>query len=114
MAKTYYIVSLKHTSKGDTALTLWGRGCCGYVWDKQRAGIYQEDDRAKIENFDNVFIDSLIADQFFLAGNDYGDVYTALPNNTTVCKILGLNDKFMKPKKYASCRIKFTPFIHSL
>lgn len=35
----YYIISLKHTSKGDTALTFWGEDGNGYTWHRDRAGV---------------------------------------------------------------------------
>ncbi len=36
----YYIISLKHTSKGDTALTFWCANGSGYTWHRDRAGVY--------------------------------------------------------------------------
>ena len=106
--KQYYIVSTKHTSKGDTALTLWGPNNAGYFWEKSMAGVYSEEE---IKSFkgdnDNVPIDKEAADKLFLPAKDFGDSYIGLPNDTTVRTILGLSDKNMKPAKYAGCRMKF-------
>ncbi len=104
----YYIISVKHTSKGDTALTLWGKNHSGYVWNKENAGIYTEKDREAFRNDqDNIFVSKEEADKLFLHGNDFGDKYVSLPNDITTRLRLGVSDQFMKPKKYAASKIKF-------
>lgn len=107
--KQYYIVSIKHTSKADTALTLCGPNNAGYTWNKSRAGVYSEEDVLKefTGDSDNVPVDKEKADKLFLPAKDFGDSYVSLPNDTTVRTILELSDKHMKPAKYASCRMKF-------
>jgi hypothetical protein len=107
MKKQFYIVSTKHTSKADTALTLWGPNYGGYSWHKNRAGVYEEEDKEGTESEDAVFVDKEEADKLFMNGNDFGDQYISLPNDITVRTILGISDYHMKPKKNASCRIKF-------
>lgn len=107
MKKEYYIISLKHTSIGDTALTLWGENHNGYTWHKDRAGIYHEEDKQGTESNQNVFVDKEAADRFWLPGNDYGDKFIALPNDTTVRTLLKLDAKQMKPKKLKGCQIVF-------
>jgi hypothetical protein len=106
--KEYYIVSVKHTSKGDTALTFWGANGAGYTWDKKRAGIYLEDVVDKYTSDDNVKVLKEVADPLWLKAYDYGDIYTSIPNNPQVLHQLGLSDKLMKPKKFASCRMRFS------
>lgn len=104
----YYIVSIKHTSKGDTALTLWGPNNAGYFWDKSMAGVYTEAQAAKFKGDENnIPVPMDAADSLFLPATDFGDKYTALPNNATTRTILGLSDRLMKEKKYANCRMKF-------
>jgi hypothetical protein len=106
--KEYYIVSLKHTSKSDTALTFWGKDKCGYTWHKDRAGIYSEDEIKSSITFENVAVEKEIADKFWMNALDFGDKYISIPNNPTVLYHLGLSDKPMKPKKFAGCRMIFT------
>ncbi len=106
--KQYYVVSLKHTSKADTALTLWRPNRAGYTWDVRGAGVYTDDDRPAIETDENVFIDKDLADKFALNGNDYGDKFFALPNDLTVRAYLYLDEKKMKPAKAKTCKMVFT------
>ncbi len=108
MNKEYYIVSLKHTSKGDTALTLWGPNNSGYFWDQSRAGIYTEDQAAKFKGDEqNIPVLKEDADRLFLPATDYNDKFIALPNDTTVRTILKLSTEPMKPAKYKTCKMKF-------
>lgn len=106
--KLFYIISAKHTSIGDTALTLWGPNRSGYTWHKDRAGIYPELETQLIcDEFENIAVDKEEADKFFLSGNDFGDKYISLPNNDTVRAALKVPFKRMKLRRAASCRIKF-------
>lgn len=102
----YYIVSTKHTSKADTALTLWGPNHAGYTYDQRRAGVYNEKE-ADIEAAGDVFVEKEKADKLFLPAKDYGDAFVALPNDTTVRTILGIPTKNMKPAKYKGCKMIF-------
>lgn len=108
MSKQYYIVSLRHTSKGDTALTLWGPNNAGYCYDKSRAGVYSEE-QISHHNTDkeNIAVDKEKADALFLPATDFNDKFVALPNNTTVRAILGLPTAPMKPAKYKTCKMIF-------
>jgi hypothetical protein len=103
----YYIISLKHTSKGDTALTFWGANRSGYTWDKNRAGLYSHNEAFMLSDELNVAVQKDIVDRFWQDANDFGDKYTSVPNNSTTLYMLGLKSSLMKPKKFASCRIKF-------
>ncbi len=104
--KQYYIVSLKHTSKGDTALTFFGPDNCGYAWHRKNAGIYGEE-VYRFTGDDAVAVDAQLVDKFWMNALDFKDEYISVPNNKTVLFHLGLSDKLMKPKKYASCRMVF-------
>lgn len=104
----YYIVSLKHTSKGDTALTLWGPNGAGYCYTQRRAGVYTEEYKQKFgHDPENVFVEKEKADKLFMHAKDCNDRFYALPNDTTVRTILGLSDKHMKPAKYKTCKMQF-------
>lgn len=105
--KRYYIVSLKHTSKGDTALTFWGANGGGYTWNKSRAGIYTEDEVDDYTSPDNPKVEVEKVDKYWMNAKDFGNEYVSVPNNPTVLNDLCLSDKEMKPKKYASCRMVF-------
>lgn len=105
--KEYYIVSLKHTSKGDTALTFWGHNSRGYTWGKDNAGLYSKEELPSIQNEENVPVLKDEVDKFWLPGNDFNDEFISVPNNTTTQNALGLSTKFMKEVRFKSCRIKF-------
>lgn len=108
MDKKYYIVSLKHTSKGDAALTFWGANWNGYTWDKKRAGVYtEEDNKPGAVGEDSKFVDKEIVDTLWMNAKDFGDEYLSVPNTMVNLGILELEEKYMKPKKYANCRMKF-------
>jgi hypothetical protein len=112
--KMYYIISLKHTSKGDTALTFWRDKSCGYCWGKNYAGLYSEQEADKIKDDENVPVDKETVDKFWMNAVDFKDEYVAVPNNLNTRYHLGITDKFMKPKKYQSCRMQFinTPVLN--
>jgi hypothetical protein len=105
--KQYYIVSLKHTSKGDTALTFWCANGCGYTLHKDRAGLYTQEEARKHENENNIKVLKELVDPFWMNALDFKDKYISVPNNKTVLHHLGLSDKEMKPKKFATCRMTF-------
>ena len=107
MNKEYYIVSLKHTSKGDAALTFWGANGCGYAWHKKNAGLYSLEEGNKCTSSDNVKVEKELVDKFWMNALDFKDEYVSVPNNKTVLFHLGLSDKEMKPKKFATCKMVF-------
>ena len=107
MEKLFYIVSLKHTSKADAALTLWGRDHSGYVWCQTRAGVYTQQEADKLRSDDNFPVEKEKADAYFMPGNDFADKFIALPNNVFVRKALGLTTAHMKDAVYKSCKIQF-------
>jgi hypothetical protein len=111
----YYIVSLKHTSKGDTALTFWGANGSGYTWDRKRAGIYQDYNVDEYISEDSVKVEKEKVDAFWMNAVDFGDKYVAVANTSAVCFELNLNQSLMKPKKSATCRMSFlnTPVTHT-
>lgn len=106
--KQYYIISLKHTSKGDAALTFWGPNGGGYTWHRDRAGVYNEDVVDRYTSEDNVKVEKGNVDPFWMNAVDYGDKYISVANTPGVRRELGFSDRLMKPKKYATCRMAFT------
>jgi hypothetical protein len=104
----YYIISLKHTSKGDTALTFFGPNNCGYTWHRDRAGKYTYEDAVKFSGPDAPMVECAKVDPFWMNAVDYGDKYISVANTAQVRHALGISDKEMKPKKYAGCRMEFT------
>lgn len=103
----YYIVSLKHTSKGDAALTFWGKNGAGYTWNRERAGVYTEEEANECKSAENIPVLKEKVDPFWMNAIDHDDRYISVPNNSTVLHQLGLTTALMKPKKYASCRMTF-------
>lgn len=105
--KQYYILSLKHTSRADSGITLWGPNSQGYTIFIDRAGLYTESDRPEREYPDNVFVEKELVEKHMaktVYGGHYGD---ALPNDPTVWAALKLDTKQMKPKKCATIKLSF-------
>lgn len=105
--KQYYVISLKHTSKGDTALTFWCANGGGYTWHRDRAGLYTEEEAKKCISSDNVMVEKEKVDPFWMNAVDFSDRYISVANTLQVRHALGISDKEMKPKKYAGCRMQF-------
>lgn len=104
----YYIVSVKHTSAGDAALTFFCADNCGYTWHKKRAGLYSKEDAERFGGDEwNVQVEKEKVDPFWMNALDFNDEYISVPNTATVRLHLGLSSKNMKPKKHASCRMTF-------
>lgn len=103
----YYIVSLKHTSKGDTAFTFWCTNGAGYTWHKDRAGLYTEDELKGRVSDDNVAVAKEIVDPFWMNALDFNDKFISVPNTPTTLNKFGLNSKLMKPKKWKTCKMVF-------
>lgn len=108
----FYIISLKHTSKADMALTFWCSNGAGYCWDKSRAGLYTKSEAAKHTNEETIAVEKEKVDPFWMNAIDFNDKYVSVPNTPTTRYRFGLDQKFMKAKKYSNCRMTFlnTPF----
>lgn len=107
MGKQYYIISIKHTSKGDTALTFWGANGSGYCWDRSRVGVYTEETlKGRIDSL-NVAVEKEKVDPFWMNAVDFSDKYVSVANTPPVRHAIGITDKLMKPKKDAGCRMAF-------
>ena len=103
----YYIVSLKHTSKGDAALTFWRKDAAGYTWHRDSAGVYSLSEASKYAHEGNVAVLKEKVDLFWMNAVDFEDRYISVPNNSQVLHALSLSDKSMKPKKWKTCRMQF-------
>lgn len=105
----YYIVSLKHTSKGDTALTLWGPNNAGYTRHKFNAGVYTQEEADTFKgDTGNVPVLKSDADKLFLVAYDTPrERFVALPNDPSVLIRLGLDSSAMKLMKCKTCNMKF-------
>lgn len=104
--KQYYIISLKHTSIEDSALTLWRRGNKGYCWYKDWAGIYSEEEAESATNHthpDNVCVPVEVADKLFVTVLYDGEQRLVLPNRDYVWAELNLEHRLMKEAKYRTC-----------
>ena len=104
--KKYYIVSIKHTSKGDSALTLWGHDSAGYTFYEPTAGIYTDEDK-EMANDVNVFVDKEIADKLWAKTMYDGKLRHVLRNNEMTRLTLGIDNKLMLPLKYKSHIMSF-------
>jgi hypothetical protein len=104
----YYIVSLKWTSKADSALTLYRHESNGYCWRKDWAGVFGEE--AKTKDDLTVAISKEIADPLFVKTIYDGEEIMVLPNNKKTLQTLDINSSKMRPKKYRNC---FMSYYHS-
>lgn len=102
----FYIISLKHTSKGDAALTFWGADGKGYTWHQARAGIYTEASAKKHIDLYNAAVDKQHVDAYWRDAIDHGDLYISIPNTDRVRKALGLSTKLLD-KGRGNCRVSF-------
>lgn len=107
MDQTYYIVSLKHTSKGDTALLFWCKNGAGYTHHRDSAGLYTADELKGSTSDENVPVRKEAVDRFWMHAEDFEDKFIAVPNQPTVLRALGLSTKPMKPKKWKTCKMVF-------
>jgi hypothetical protein len=105
--RQYYIISLKHTSKGDTALLFFGPNNSGYTHHRDRAGKYSYEDAVRFSGPDAPMVECEKVDPFWMNAVDFGDKFIAVANTQQVRYALGISDKEMKPKKYAGCRMQF-------
>lgn len=103
----YYIISLKHTSKGDTALLFFGPNNRGYTYNRDSAGRYSYEDAKKYSSEDSPMVECEKVDPFWMNAVDFGDKFIAVANTPAVRKAIGISDRLMKPKKYAGCRMAF-------
>lgn len=101
--KKYYIISLKWTSLADSWLTLWKEDSRGYTWQKEKAGVYNEEERATFTHDDQIPVEKETVDTLFVKAITEGETILVLPNNPEVCEKLGLNRRKMRPKKYKTC-----------
>lgn len=103
----YYIISLKHTSKGDTALTFWCANGGGYTYSRERAGKYTEEEARKCISNENIMIECEKVDPFWMNAVDYNDKFISVANTQAVRNAIGITEQYMKPKKYATCKMAF-------
>lgn len=103
----YYIISLKHTSKGDSALTLWRLDGKGYCWYSDWAGRYLKEDTENRIDEQNVSVEVDTTNPLFEKTTYDGEERWVLPNTKSVREKLGLDSKLMKAKKYATCFMSF-------
>jgi hypothetical protein len=105
--KQYYIISCKHTSKGDTALLFFGPNNSGYTYQRDKAGRYNNEDAVKYSGPDCPMVECEKVDPFWMNAVDFGDTFISVPNTPVVRNAIGITDKEMKPKKFAGCRMAF-------
>lgn len=63
---SYYIISLKHTHKGDGYITLWRPNNAGYCLSKEFAGVYETPEVGYHNSDGNMPISVEEADKLFL------------------------------------------------
>lgn len=86
----YYIISLKHTSRLDKAITLWRADNCGYCYHQHNAGVYPEftEGYHNLEN-DSLPIKTTILHDFFIK-ESINSESRIIPNCKTVWDALSL------------------------
>lgn len=104
-----YLVSLRHTSVADSALTLWRHESRGYCWRQDWAGVYETDDPEVMKHAsdENVFVPKIQADELFRNTFYDEEQMKCLPNTFIVQKALDLDPNKMKSPKYRTCHMSF-------
>lgn len=101
MRKEYYIISLKHTNKTDSYLTLWRADNAGYCISKELAGIYTEIQEGYHNSEGQLPIECKELDKLMiLTSNEDKKEFNAVPNCAAIHRILGV-----KYKKYELIKI---------
>lgn len=88
----FYIISLTHTVKSDSYITLWRPKNAGYCYTQEMAGLYQNPEKGYHDSDSNMPISedkfNKIAIEFEY--EDSGNIVHCLPNCVAVWKILGV------------------------
>lgn len=99
--KQYYIVSLKRTSRADSWITLWAKDARGYTLNKEWAGLFDE---GYVGSDLCMLIEKDVLDPLFVVGEVVNyEGWKLLPNSEEVRKLLNIDPKKMRPKKYKTC-----------
>jgi hypothetical protein len=109
MEDKYYIVSIKHTSKGDNAITLWRADSSGYCFRKDWAGLYTKSQIGFIDmrETENVAILASSADKLFASALYDGQDIECLENSESVREAFNLNYDKMKQKRMATINVSY-------
>lgn len=87
----YYVISLAHTLKTDSFLTLWRPNNAGYCWSKENAGVYEEIEKGYHDGDGNLPVERVKAESMMIR-NEEGK--HCIPNTKAVWKMLSI--KFSK------------------
>lgn len=101
--KAYYIISLKHTARKDSAFTLWRPDCKGYCWYKAWAGLYLAEDFPDSPDKSSVFVETEKADLLFKEVLYDGETRIVLPNNEAVRSELGIDFNLLDKRIGRTC-----------
>lgn len=94
MNKKYYIISLKHTNKTDSYLTLWRADNSGYCISRELAGIYTEIQDGYHNSEGQLVIECEQLDKLMiLVTNEDKKEFNAVPNCMAIHRILGVKYK---------------------
>lgn len=87
----FYIISLRHTNKKDSYMTLWRPEDKGYCYAKEHAGIYDVPKKGYHDNEDNMPI-SIDCDLFMTVFDvmDNGKAVRRIPNCKAVWDQIGV------------------------
>lgn len=92
--KGYYIISLKHTSKTDSYLTLWRANNQGYCISQEMAGKYIEIKDGYHNSEDQLPIECKELDKLMITvENEDNREFKAVPNCSAIHRILGVKYK---------------------
>lgn len=89
-----YLISLKHTHKSDTCITLWGTENSGYAQCRENAGVYVEIEEGYHDRpYDTLPIACDILDQYFIKSHKFsfnGYPGSIILNHKLIWEELGL------------------------
>lgn len=97
----HYVISLCHTQKKDTYMTLWRPDNKGYCLSKEMAGVYEDPKTGYHDSETNMSITEEQADKLFLEVNYEGELKHMIPNCKAVWDILNAKwGKYGLTRKY--------------
>jgi len=88
-----YIISLKHTSKSDSAFTLWRPANKGYCQSLNSAGLYDIPEKGYHDSDDNLPVETELAERLGSTVTFDGELKTIIPVNKYTMKDLCLKFK---------------------
>lgn len=90
MEDMYYIISLCHTHKNDSSITLWRPSNAGYCYSQGCAGKYDSIQEGYHDSEGNMPVRCIELDKLFIEMELDGEIKKVIPNHGLVHRALGV------------------------